>query len=128
MSERVITYLTDVALLTVVVQSGRAEAVLKSAREVGATSGAIGYRVKGIGARERLGMIGLAVEVEREVFSLLVSTEQQDTVLDHLYRAAGLDTPGSGFIYITPLEKLATYLPQSMMDRLESKPEPAQSS
>ncbi len=119
MSDRSITYLTDVSLLTVVVQRGQHEAILKAARDVGATAGAIGHYAKGIGARERLGVLGLAMEVEKDVISLLVSSEQQDVVLDQIYRAGKLDIPGMGYIYITPLEKVATYLPESLKDRLE---------
>ena len=119
MSDRAITYLTDVALLTVVVQRGQADAILKAARDVGATTGAVGHYAKGIGARERLGLLGLAVEVEKEVISLLVSSEQQDVVLDQIYRAGKLDTPGMGYIYITPLEKVAAYIPVSLRERLE---------
>lgn len=119
MSENTITYLTDVSLLTCVVQSGKSVAILKAAREVGATAGAIAHSTRGIGARERLGILALAVEAERDVISILVSSEQRDVVYDTLYRAADLDVPGSGYIYITPLEKVSTYLPKSMMEKLD---------
>jgi len=119
MSDRAITYLTDVVLLTVVVQREQGEAILKAARDVGATTGAVGHYAKGIGVRERLGLLGLAVEVEKEVISLLVSSEQQDIVLDQIYRAGKLDTPGMGYIYVTPLEKVAAYVPESLRERLE---------
>ena len=121
MSERKITYLTDVSLITIVVQSGLEETILKAARDIGATIGAIGYSAKGIGIRERLGMLGLAIETEKNVISLFVSTEQRDAVLNYLYRAAGLDTPGRGYIYITPLEKVASYVPDSVRATLEEE-------
>ncbi len=119
MSERTITYLTDVVMLTVVVQRGQEEVILKAARDVGATTGAAGYYAKGVGARERLGLLGLAVEAEKAVINLLVSSEQQDIIIDQIYRAAKLETPGMGYIYITALEKLATYVPESLRQRLE---------
>lgn len=119
MSEPEITYLTDIALLTIVVQAGRSDAVLKSAREIGAVTGAIGYRVHGIGARERLGLISVAIEAEREVISLLVATDQIDVVIDHLYRGAKLGVPGSGYIFATSLEKVATYVPEGLRKRLD---------
>ena len=122
MSNQTITYLTDVALLTVVVQRDRGDAILKAARDVGATTGAVAYYAKGIGIRERLGLLGLAVEVDKEVISLLVSSEQRDVVLDRIYRAGELERPGMGYVYITPLEKVATYVPESLRERLE-KPE-----
>ncbi len=119
MSDRTISYLTDVVMLTVVVQRDQGEAILKAARNVGATTGAVGYYAKGIGARERLGLLGIAVEVEKDVINLLVSSDQQEVVIDHIYRAGKLETPGMGYIYITPLEKVATYIPESLRHRLE---------
>jgi nitrogen regulatory protein PII len=120
MSDHDITYLTDVSLLTCVVQSGLSEVILKAARDVGATAGAISHHARGIGVRERLGILGVAVEAEKEVVSILVSSEQRDLVYDTLYRAADLNIPGRGFIYITPLEKASTYIPKSMMERLDN--------
>ena len=122
MSERTITYLTDVVMLTVVAQRGHEADILKAARDVGATTGAFGFHAKGIGVRERLGLLGLAVEVEMSVVHLLVSSEQQDIVVDHIYRAGNLETPGMGYIYTTPLDKVAAYIPEAVRERLE-KPE-----
>ena len=119
MSEQKITYLTDVSLITIVVQSGFEETILKAAHDIGVTIGAIGHTAKGIGIRERLGILGLAIETEKDVISLFVSTEQRDAVLSYLYRAAKLDTPGRGYIYITPLEKVAAYIPDSVKAILE---------
>ena len=119
MSNQNITYLTDVSLLTCVVQSGLSEVILKAARDVGAMAGAISHHARGIGVRERLGILGVAVETEKEVISILVSSEQRDLVYDTLYRAANLDVPGRGFIYLTPLEKVSTYIPKSMLEPLD---------
>lgn len=119
MSEQNITYLTDVSLLTVVVQTGLTEKILKAARDAGATAGAVSHHAHGIGVRERLGILGVAVETEKDVISILVSNEQRDLVFDTIYRAAGLDTPGRGFVYATPVEKAATYIPESIMQRMK---------
>jgi nitrogen regulatory protein PII len=118
MSDQNITYLTDVSLLTVVVQTGLVEDILKAARDVGATAGAISHHARGVGIRERLGLLGVAVEAEKDVISILVSSEQRDLVMETIYRAANMDTPGRGFIYVTPLEKATTYIPESIMQRM----------
>ena len=125
MSDHNITYLTDVFLLTCVVQTGLSEVVLKAARDVGARAGAISHRARGIGARDRLGLLGIAVEAEKEVISMLVSSEQRDLVYDTLYRAADLDVPGRGYILIAPLEKASSYVPKSIMDELDKREEQA---
>ena len=120
MSDQNITYLTDVSLLTCVVQSGLSKVILKAARDVGATVGAISHHARGIGARERLGILGIAVEAEKEVISILVSSEQRDLVYDTLYQAADLDVPGRGFIYLTPLQKASMYIPESVIETLDN--------
>nr|CRH07760.1 Putative nitrogen regulatory protein P-II [Candidatus Magnetococcus massalia] len=118
MSDRSITYLTDVSLITCIVQRGLGDVIVKAAREAGA-QGATVYYAKGSGVRERLGMLGVAVEVEKEVVNIVVSQEQQDTVFNSVYLAGNLDTPGMGFMYTTPLEKAATYIPQEVIQRLQ---------
>lgn len=114
-----IIYLTDVHLLTCVVASGLSETVLKAAREVGATAGAISHRARGIGARERFGLLGIAVEAEKDVINILVSSEQRDFVYDTIYRAANLDVSGKGYIYLTPLEKASAYIPESLRNQID---------
>ena len=114
-----ITYLTDVALITCVVKHGVSDTILKAARDAGAITGAVSYFARGHGVRERLGLLGIAVEAEKEIISLLVSMEQQDTVFEALHRAGNLDVPGNGYMYCTPLEKLATYVPKDLLERLE---------
>ncbi len=114
-----LTYLTDVAMITCVVKHGLSDTILQAAREAGAITGAVSFYARGHGARERLGLLGVTVEEEKEVISMLISLEQKDTVFEALIRAANLDKPGSGYIYCTPLEKLATYIPQDMINELE---------
>lgn len=122
MSEKNIVYLTDVALITCVIQAGCGDMILKAARKLGVSVGASVYHAKGTGTRERFGLWGVAVETEKDVVSVLVSSEQRDVVFDALYRAGGLDTPGVGFMYITPLEKVATYLPENVLKSLNTTP------
>lgn len=115
MSEQNIVYLTDVALITCVVQEGQGNKILEAARKLGVSVGASVFHARGTGVRERLGMWGIAVETEKDVVSVLVSSEQRDVVFDTLFRAGELNTPGVGFMYITPLEKVATYLPENIL-------------
>ncbi len=117
MSKREITVLTDVALITCVVQRGAADDIIKAAQEVGA-QGATVYHARGGGVRERLGVLGLAIEVEKEVINIVVATDQIDRIFEKMYIAGKLDTPGMGIMYVTHLEKAATYVPQEIVDKL----------
>jgi nitrogen regulatory protein PII len=118
MSNDKITYLTDVAQITCIVAAGRGDAVIKAARDMGA-AGALVYHARGIGPRERLGLLGIAVEAEKEVISILVAADYQNVVFEAVCRAAELGTPGSGLAYITPVEKMATYVPRDVLERAQ---------
>ncbi len=117
MSERDITVLTDVSLITCVVQRGYADDVIKAAQEAGA-QGATTYFARGSGVRERLGILGVAVEVEKEMINVVVANDQVERVFEKMFLAGQLDTPAMGFIYITQLEKAATYIPDEILQRL----------
>ncbi len=118
MSKREITVLTDVSLITCIVQRGIADTIVRAAQEAGA-QGATVYYARGEGVRERLGILALAVEVDKEVINVVVAKDQADRILERMYIAGNLDTPGMGFIYLTPLEKAATYIPREIAEKLE---------
>ncbi len=112
-----ITVLTDASLITCIVQRGIADGIVAAAIETG-VQGATIYHAHGSGVRERLGVLGLAVEVEKEVINIVVANDQRDRVFERIYLAGQLDTPGMGLIYVTPLEKMATYIPKAVAERL----------
>ena len=109
--------LTDLALISCIVQRGVADDVVHAAQEAGA-QGATVFFARGTGVRERLGVLGLAVEVEKEVINIIVAADQVDRVFERMYAAGKLDTPGMGFIYVTMLEKAATFIPPEMAAKL----------
>ncbi len=114
---RSLTVLTDVALITCIVQRGVADAIVAAARERGA-QGATVYYARGMGVRERLGLLGVAVDVEKEVVNIVVASDQVDRIFERMYLAGRLDTPGMGFMYVTPLEKAATFIPKDVREKL----------
>ena len=118
MSQRNLTVLTDANLITCIVEKGQADNIVKAAREAGA-QGATVYYARGSGVRERLGILGVAVEVEKEIINIVVSSDQSDYVFEKMYLAGKLDTPGKGFIYITPLDKAATYIPPQVIEKVQ---------
>lgn len=114
------TYLTDAWMITCVVSTATNQArdMLLAARDFGA-KGALGYHVRGYGARERLGKLGIAVETDKDVINVLVSSVQRDSVFEAMFRAGELDRPSAGFMYMTKLEKMAAYVPASIMKELK---------
>jgi nitrogen regulatory protein P-II 1 len=117
-----ITVLTDASLITCIVQRGIADTIVQAATEAGA-QGATIYYAHGSGVRERLGVLGLAVEVEKEVVNIVAANDQRDRIFEKIYFAGQLDTPGMGIVYVTPLEKMATYIPREVAERLAQEDE-----
>jgi len=126
MSKREVTVLTDVSIITCIVQRGIADTIVKAAQEAGAQGATIHY-AHGEGVRERLGILALAVEVDKEVINVVVAKDQADRIFERMYIAGNLDTPGMGLIYLTPLDKAATYIPTEIAEKLEKEEAKAKS-
>jgi hypothetical protein len=47
-----------------------------------------------------------------------MSRPRIDRVFEKMYLAGQLDTPAMGIIYTTPLEKLATHIPDEILEKL----------
>lgn len=120
MSAREIIVLTDVALITASVQRGMADNIVEAAQEAGAQGASIHY-AHGRGVRERLGILGLAIEAEKEVINIVVSTDQVDRVFEKMYIAGNMDTPGMGIIWVTPLEKAGTFVPHEIIEQITGR-------
>lgn len=119
MKQRQITVLTDASLITCIVQRGMADGIVKAAQEAGAQGATIHY-AQGSGIKEKLGILGLAVDVEKEVISIIVANDQADRIFERIYLAGKLDTPGMGIVTMTELDKVATYVPQELIEKLAS--------
>ena len=114
--KRSFTTLTDATLITAVVQSGYGEIITNALLDVGIEGSTI-HAAMGVGIRERLSALGVAVDAEREVVSVMVSSDEVDRVFERIFLAGKLDIPGSGFMYATPLLQAATYVPPSILSK-----------
>ena len=115
MNERSITYLSDAFLITCVLQKELAEDVLAAAKIIGAQGATISY-ARGTGIRERMGLLGVTIDEQKEVIRIIVSEEQANLVFEAMYLAGKLDTPGMGIMYMVKLDRVATYVPQAILN------------
>ena len=120
MKDRHIVKLSDVKLITCVLQDGLAEEVLEAAKNVGAQGATVSY-ARGTGVRDRMGLMGVFIDEQKEVIRVIVSEEQASRVFEAMHLAAGLDTPGKGIIYISDLENVATYIPEDVLNSIENE-------
>lgn len=114
---REITYLTDVFLITCVVENGLAEKIVEAATNVGAQGATINY-AKGTGIRDRMGLIGVTIDDQKEIIRIIVSKEQSNRVFESMYLSGDLDTPGKGIMWMSKLDRVATHIPKEVLKRV----------
>ena len=114
MAKRNITYLTDAFLITCVVQKDLAEPILEAAKNAGAQGATISY-AQGTGVRERMGLLGVTVDEQKEVIRMVVSEEQSELIFEAMYLAGKMDKPGKGIMFMSSLDRIATYIPETMI-------------
>jgi len=123
MAGRQITYLTDALMITCIVQASQADKVVKAAQDVGAQGATVTY-ARGTGIRERMGLMGVAIDEQKEMIRIIVSQEQADRVFEAMYLAGDLDKPGMGIMFMNDLDRIATYIPDEVMaDALKPTPQ-----
>ena len=116
MEERTITYLTDACLITCILQKDLAEGVLEAAKNCGAQGATISYAI-GTGVRERMGLLGMAIDEQKEVIRIIVSKEQSELIFETMYLAGQLDKPGKGIMFMSNLDRVATFIPDEVMNK-----------
>jgi nitrogen regulatory protein PII len=114
MAGRQITYLTDALMITCVVQASQADKVVKAAQNVGAQGATVTY-ARGTGVRERMGLLGVTIDEQKEMIRIIVSEEQADRVFEAMYLAGELDRPGMGIMFMNDLDRIATYIPDDVL-------------
>ena len=124
MAGRQITYLSDALMITCIVQASQADNVVKAAQDVGAQGATVTY-ARGTGIRERMGLLGVTIDDQKEMIRVIVSEEQADRVFEAMYLAGDLDKAGMGIMFMNQLDRIATYIPDEVLKDVEKKNAPA---
>ena len=90
---------TKFNVITCIVQRGKGDDVWKAAQKAGAGGVTVNF-ARGMGTREKLGILAVAISPEKEVLQLVVPEQQTDKIYDAVIKAAKLDTPGMGFAFV----------------------------
>ena len=97
---------TKLNLITCVVQRGKADKVWAAARQAGA-GGATIHFARGMGVRERMGLLGVAIAPEKEVIVVVSFPAQTEKIFQAIVKAGQLDVPGQGIVFTQPIDHCA---------------------
>ena len=89
----------------------------RSRKNAGAQGATISY-AQGTGIRERMGLLGVTIDEQKEVIRIIVSHEQSELVFETMYLAGQMDKPGKGIMFMSKLERVATYIPDDVFEKL----------
>ena len=99
-------------LITVIVERGEADNAVKNALDAGAQGATISLG-RGTGVRQRLGVLGLMIQPEKELVLIVTHRDITDTVFDAVVKAARLDEPARGFAYVQEVSRATGFVPES---------------
>ena len=60
----------------------------------------------------------VTIDEQKEVIRIIVSHEQSELVFETMYLAGQLDKPGKGIMFMSALERVATYIPDDVFEKL----------
>ena len=90
-------------MILCIVNSGFSDAVMDTARELGARGGTV-IHARGTAAKDAEKMFGITIQPEKEIVMIVVAAEQRDGILRALYKSVGLNTPGQGIAFSLPVD------------------------
>ncbi|MFT5170671.1 MAG: nitrogen regulatory protein P-II 1 [Candidatus Marinamargulisbacteria bacterium] len=94
----------DLTAIFCILQRNKADSLAKSVIEAGTPGPSIAYGI-GRGIRDRLGLIRLAINPEKELMRVVVDSIESEPIFDLMIREGRLHIPGEGFIYMVKLQK-----------------------
>jgi len=84
-------------LIIAFVDDSKTDAVMKAAREAGATGVTVITNARGEGLKEKKTFLGLSLEIQRDVLLFLVEEHRSRLILEHIAEVGDFDNkPGSG--------------------------------
>lgn len=92
----------NLRLITCVCQQGKADTIAAAAMKEGSASPIIHYG-EGRGVRDRMGILKIAVNPQKEIIYVLTDAFECERILDTMVEAGKLYAPGMGFIFTTDI-------------------------
>jgi len=95
----------DFELIMCIVNVGFSDAVMEAAKGAGAKGGTV-IKARGTATTETDKFFNFSIQPEKEMVLILVPNQIKEDVLHALYKAVGLNTPGSGIAFSVPVDNV----------------------
>ncbi len=97
--------MSSMSLIVSIVRKGWGSTVLEASVKAGARGGTVLFG-RGAGIHEQEKNFGMSIEPEKEILLTLTRSDQVDTVLAEIVRAAELNDTGRGIAFVLPVERM----------------------
>ncbi|HHT50608.1 MAG TPA: P-II family nitrogen regulator [Eubacteriaceae bacterium] len=88
----------------VIVNKGKAEAVIEAAEYAGSRGGTI-ISGRGSGIHERATLFSMTIEPEKEIVLIISKKEKTEDIASSINKSLEIENPGNGIMFILDLKK-----------------------
>lgn len=100
-----VNQLQNVKLIVAIVERGKAEKIVNSAKKAGASGATVLYG-RGTGESEVKRFLNVNIEASKEVILIVSKIEQLKDIMMAMVEKGNLKDPGTGIIFTLPIENL----------------------
>lgn len=93
------------SLIVSIVRKGWGSTVLDASVKAGARGGTVVFG-RGAGIHEQEKIFGMSIEPEKEIVLTIAYSDQVETILEAIVRAAELNQTGRGIAFVVPVEQV----------------------
>jgi len=94
---------SEFELIICIVNQGFSEEVMQAAKECGARGGTV-INARGTAKAEAEEQFHISINPEKEIVLILSKIEIKDAILHAIYTKVGLNSPGQGIAFSTPVD------------------------
>lgn len=105
----------NLRLITSICQRGKADKIARAAVNAGSMAPVISF-AEGHGTRERMGLLRIALNPEKELINVITGEMEAFHVYDAMVDAGSFYTPGMGYIFVTDIKEGYVNLHSTLSD------------
>ncbi|SCZ00837.1 P-II family nitrogen regulator [Alkaliphilus peptidifermentans] len=90
--------------IVVIVERGKADEIVKKAKEAGAMGATIFY-ARGTGVEEARTFLDLRIDSQKEVIVIITAKDETKAIYDVVIKEGNIKSPGKGIIFVLPVSQ-----------------------